>query len=83
MTRAIRIARKKIRVLGAKALESNLQAFCGSYAEAYEQGVDEAQREIVVLRQLLLDEGRKHGTVDRYMALLRAVLRRARDEWRW
>lgn len=47
MTRAIRIARKKIRVLGAKALESNLQAFCGSYAEAYEQGVDEAQREIV------------------------------------
>lgn len=47
MARAIRIARKKIRVLSAKALESNLQAFCGSYAEAFEQGVDEAQREIV------------------------------------
>ncbi len=35
------------------------------------------------LRGLLLDEGRKPATVDRYMALLRAVLRKARDEWRW
>lgn len=38
---------------------------------------------IEVLRELLLEEGRKHATVDRYMALLRAVLRKARDEWRW
>lgn len=47
MQRAIRIARKKIRTLSPKALESNLRMFCGSYAEAFEQGVDEAQQEIV------------------------------------
>lgn len=37
------------------------------------------------LRQMLLDDERPkaRSTVDRYMALLRAVLRKARDEWRW
>lgn len=44
---AIREAKRKIRVLSGKALESNLSAFCGSLAEAYEAGVWEAQNEIV------------------------------------
>lgn len=35
------------------------------------------------LRGLLADEGRALATVDRYMALLRAILRKAHREWRW
>ena len=37
------------------------------------------------LRGLLLEDERPKAkaTVDRYMALLRAILRKARDEWRW
>lgn len=45
--KALLAASKKIRVLGVKALESNLEAFCGSYGEAYRRGVEEAQGEIV------------------------------------
>lgn len=45
--KALLAASKKIRVLSAKALESNLEHFCGSYAEAYQCGVEEAQGEIV------------------------------------
>lgn len=35
------------------------------------------------LRKLLADEGRGQSTVDRYMALLRAILRKAETQWRW
>lgn len=45
--KALLAASKKIRILSAKALESNLEHFCGSYADAYRCGVEEAQGEIV------------------------------------
>lgn len=35
------------------------------------------------LRELLLEEGSSEANVDRYMQCLRAVLRKARDDWRW
>lgn len=35
------------------------------------------------LRDLLLDEKLAPSTVDRYMALLRSILRKARDDWGW
>lgn len=35
------------------------------------------------LRKLLADEGQSRGTVDRYMALLRAVLKKSVDVWRY
>ena len=38
---------------------------------------------IAVLRELLADEGKSKSTIDRYMALLRAILHKARDEWRY
>lgn len=45
--KAIKAARKKIKVLGDKALNQNLDMFCGSYADAYRCGVEEAQGEIL------------------------------------
>jgi hypothetical protein len=47
LQRAIKVARKKIRILSARALESNLDAFCGTFGDAYTQGVEEAQSEII------------------------------------
>lgn len=44
--KALQAASKKIRLLSTKALESNLDHFCGSFAEAYRCGVEEAQGEI-------------------------------------
>jgi integrase len=38
---------------------------------------------IQALRQLLADEGKSKATVDRYMALLRAILRKCALEWRY
>ena len=38
---------------------------------------------IQALRQLLADEGKSKATVDRYMALFRAVLRKCALEWRY
>lgn len=35
------------------------------------------------LREALLEEGSSESNVDRYMALLRAILRKCRDEWRY
>lgn len=46
-SKAIKAAGKKIRVLSTKALNSNLEHFCGDFAEAYRCGVEEAQGEIV------------------------------------
>jgi hypothetical protein len=44
---ALKLAKKKIRVLGDKQLNTNLDMFCGDFAEAYRCGVEEAQAEIV------------------------------------
>ena len=40
-------------------------------------------RSIQFLRELLLSEGSSESNVDRYMALLRAILRKCRDEWHY
>jgi hypothetical protein len=47
LAKAIKAASKKVRVLSTKALNSNLEHFCGDFAEAYQCGVEEAQGEIV------------------------------------
>lgn len=47
LNKAIKLASKKIRVLGDKALNQNLSFFCGDLAEAYRCGVEETQGEIV------------------------------------
>jgi hypothetical protein len=64
LQRAIKVARKKIRILSAKALESNLDAFCGTFGEAYTQGVEEAQGEIIsrLLELAAKSDGEKHGS---------------------
>ncbi len=55
LQRAIKVARKKIRILSAKALESNLDAFCGTFGT---QGVEEAQGEIISrLLELAANDG--------------------------
>jgi Phage integrase family len=38
---------------------------------------------IQVLRELCLNEGRSKSTVNRYMAILRAILIKAAAEWKW
>jgi integrase len=38
---------------------------------------------VQVLRRLCASEGRSKSTVDRYMAVLRAILRKAASEWGW
>ncbi len=38
---------------------------------------------VQVLRRLCASAGRSKSTVDRYMAVLRAILRKAASEWRW
>lgn len=43
---ALRVASKKIRVLGDKKLNENLDWACGTLADAYRAGVDETQAEI-------------------------------------
>lgn len=43
---ALRLASKKIPVLGDKKLKENLDWACGTLAEAYRAGVDETQTEI-------------------------------------
>lgn len=47
LKKAITVARKRIPTLRDRALNQNLSYFCGSYAEAFRQGVSEAQTEIV------------------------------------
>lgn len=54
---AVKAARKKIRVLSDKKLNENLSFACGSLAEAYCVGVEEAQMEILD-RLLVLAEKR-------------------------
>lgn len=47
MKKAIRLASKRIPTLRDKALNNNLGFFCGSMADAFRLGVQEAQTEIV------------------------------------
>jgi hypothetical protein len=44
--KALRAARAKLPLRGDKALQANLEMFCGSFADAYRIGADEAQREV-------------------------------------
>jgi hypothetical protein len=48
-------AGKKIRCLSDKKLDDNLSYFCGSMAQAYRVGVEEAQAEILSRLQSLPD----------------------------
>lgn len=43
---ALRAATKKLPLKRAREIEENLSYFCGSMAEAYRVGAEEAQREI-------------------------------------
>ena len=45
--KAVKAAKKKVHTLGDKKLNENLEYACGSLAEAYRVGVEEAQGEIV------------------------------------
>jgi hypothetical protein len=47
LRRAIKAASKKIRLLGNRLLNANLECCCGDMAEAYQVGVEEAQGEII------------------------------------
>ena len=47
MKKAIRLASKKIRILSDKPLNQNLSFCCDDMADAFRQGVFEAQHEIV------------------------------------
>lgn len=60
LRKAERAIEKRIRILGEKALRSNLEAFCGDdICEAYEQGVQEAHSELLArIRTLVRDQQR-------------------------
>lgn len=58
---AIKAARKKIRVLSDKALNSNLDFACGSLADAYNVGVEEAQSEILGRLLALVEKSDSHS----------------------
>ena len=45
--RAVQLASRKIHLQTDKRIEENLSHFCGSMAEAYRIGAEEAQRAIV------------------------------------
>lgn len=61
--------------------EAILEWFC-SQPELKEAPLSAVDRDAIdELRGMLTDEGKSKGTVDRYMALLRAVLRKSADEW--
>ena len=47
LKKAIKLASKKLPFRASKAIEENLSYFCGSYAEAYMAGAEEAQGEII------------------------------------
>lgn len=59
--RAIKAAQKKIPILRDKALNQNLDHFCGSFAEAYRCGVEEAQQEIVSRLRALASSDNGNG----------------------
>jgi integrase len=59
-----------------------LEWFCGQ-PELKDAPLSEIDIDAIqALRQLLADEGKAPATIDRYMALLRAILKRCADEWK-
>jgi integrase len=65
-----------------KSKDEYMLAWFGGYLDNEPlSGID--RETIEDLREALLEEGSSESNVDRYMALLRAILRKARDEWRW
>jgi integrase len=58
-----------------------LEWFCGQ-PELRDAPLSEIDIDAIqTLRQLLADEGKAPATIDRYMALLRAILKKCADEW--
>ena len=59
-----------------------LEWFCGQ-PELREAPLSSIDRDAIeALRGLLADEGKAPATIDRYMALLRAILKKCVDEWK-
>ena len=55
-----------------------------SFPELAESALQDVDRDVIErLRLLLLKGGRSEATVDRYMSVLRAMLRKAEREWRY
>lgn len=66
----------------SKSKDEYMLAWFGGYLD--NEPLSAIDRELIEdLREALLDEGSSESNVDRYMALLRAILRKARDEWRY
>ena len=65
-----------------KTKDEYMLAWFGGYLD--NEPLSAIDRETIEdLREGLSEEGSSESNVDRYMALLRAVLRKARDEWRY
>ena len=65
-----------------KSKDEYMLAWFGGYLDNEPlSGID--RDTIEDLRQALIEEGSSESNVDRYMALLRSILRKARDEWRY
>lgn len=63
-----------------KSKDEYMLAWFGGYLD--NEPLSAIDREVVEdLREGLLEEGSSESNCDRYMALLRAILRKARDEW--
>lgn len=61
MRKAIRIASKKLKFLRESKINENLSYFCGSYADAFKAGADEAQSQIVQALRVAVSEIEKQG----------------------
>lgn len=65
-----------------KSKDEYMLAWFGGYLD--NEPLSAIDRETIEdLREGLLEEGSSESNCDRYMALLRAILRKARDEWRY
>ena len=65
-----------------KAKDGYMLAWFGGYLD--DEPLSAIDRDTIEdLREGLREEGASESTVNRYMALLRAILRKARDEWRY
>jgi integrase len=66
----------------SKSKDEYMLAWFGGYLE--NESVSAIDRDTIEdLREGLREEGASESTINRYMALLRAILRKARDEWRY
>ena len=59
MKAVVRVAKKSIPTYTDKRLNENLEYFCGSLADAYKVGVEEAQGEILARLGALMVSGAK------------------------